>query len=147
MHAINSEQDGDLPNALVALLEVLHPPSGSGLLALLDEAHLTPSQLKALLAIDAEPETLTVKALAERVGLSEAAMSRCADGLVERGLVERSRHGADGRARSITATASGHGLAARMAAVRHDRIAAFAQSLAPADRRRLAEAIDAALGR
>lgn len=144
MHASSSAEDG-LTTALVALLEVLHPPSGSGLLALLDEADLTPSQLKALLAVEEAAEPLTVKALAEHVGLSEAAMSRCADGLVARGLAERNRHGADGRARAISATAAGRDLAGRMAAVRRDRIAAFAQSLAPADRDRLAAAIDAAL--
>jgi DNA-binding MarR family transcriptional regulator len=65
------------------------------------------TQIKALCALDTEPRERSVKALADGLGVSLAAMSRSVDGLFERGLVERDEDPADRRMKRVRLTEAG----------------------------------------
>ena len=90
------------------------------------QAGLTPARLSALsVLVFGGPCTLGALAAAE--GVAGPTMTRIVDGLIGAGLAERQPHPADGRAVSITATASGDAL---MRAAQRRRIEALAAALA-----------------
>ena len=70
-----------------ALARTSCAPRGVGAYAIFEELDLTLTQVKALTALSADE--LTVKDLAERLGLSLPGASRAVDALVERGLLGR----------------------------------------------------------
>lgn len=70
------------------------------------EMDLSFTQIKALCALEGDEER-SVKALAQSLGLSDAAMSRAIDGLFERGLVEREEDPDDRRMKRVRLTPGG----------------------------------------
>jgi DNA-binding MarR family transcriptional regulator len=75
------------------------------------ELDLSFTQIKALCAMDERSgEEWCVKALAESMPVSLAAMSRAVDALYERGLVERKEHPSDRRMKSVRLTDAGHAI-------------------------------------
>jgi DNA-binding MarR family transcriptional regulator len=71
------------------------------------ELELPFTQLKLLCVLEADGEGRSVKALAESMGVSLAAMSRAVDGLFERGMVKREEDPADRRMKRVRLTESG----------------------------------------
>ena len=111
------------------------------------EFDLSFSQMKAMHWLFNADEPLSVKALSERLGLSLAAMSRAAEGLVQRGLVDRAEDVEDRRIKRLQLTAAGADLVQRM---RDGRMAGFDQfvsSLSPKEQALLAKALDPILAR
>ena len=91
---------------------------GRDLIHLAHDFDLSFSQMKALHALIAEPEAISVKTLGEKLGLSLAAMSRAADELVQRGLVNRTEDPTDRRVKRLCLTDEGRDLVQRMRELR-----------------------------
>lgn len=104
--------------------------SGSGdprAYAAFDELDLTLTQVKALCALtNAE---LTVKELAERLGLSLPGASRAVDALVARDLLHRREDPDDRRQRRLSSSSAGRRALERLDEARLAGIAAFAATL------------------
>ena len=80
-----------------------------GFAAQLGELNLGFTQLAALYAL-ADSGTMTVADLADTLGRSPSAVSRLADGLVKRQLIERNQDAEDRRQRTLTLTGRGQAL-------------------------------------
>lgn len=104
------------------------------------ELELGITQLKTLLVL-ADAEELSVKGIAEALGLSLAAASRTVDSLVQRGLIERRECAADRRSRLVTLAPAGADAVRRVNEARLAGLLEFAKTLEDSER----EALDAAL--
>jgi DNA-binding MarR family transcriptional regulator len=82
------------------------------------ELDMSFTQLKVLSALDMDGEERSVKALADSMGVSLAAMSRAVDGLFERGLVERDEDPADRRMKRVSLTTDGRAVPLALNAAR-----------------------------
>jgi DNA-binding MarR family transcriptional regulator len=100
-----------------------------------------------MLAGGEEPEPAAVTYLAERLGVSTAAVSRAVDALVRERLVTRVEDKHDRRVRRVAITARGRDLAGELIAARMVGLEAFAASLSGAQRRKLDSAFDSLLER
>lgn len=104
------------------------------------ELALTPGQFSQLAAIEANPG-INQRRLAALFGLDKSTLSPAMEALAARGLVQRARDAADGRAWALTLTPPGRQLLARMRAKIEAQERAIAAALAPAERRRLLAAL------
>src|SRR6476619_4437919 len=80
---------------------------GRDVMEIASEFDMSLSQMKGLHSLKIATEPLSVKELADRLGLSLAAMSRAADGLVQRGLVGRLEDTQDRRMKRLSLTRKG----------------------------------------
>src|SRR5213080_2717755 len=96
-----------LTRDMYALASYLMRTANVGTFNTIAELDLSFTQLKALVALEAEGEERSVKALAELLGVSLPAMSRAVDGLFERGLVDRREDPVDRRVRQVRLTDAG----------------------------------------
>jgi DNA-binding MarR family transcriptional regulator len=119
---------------------------GRDLIHLAHEFELSFSQMKALHYVHGE-ENLSVKALGETLGLSVAAMSRAADELVQRGLMDRTEDASDRRIKRLRLTAEGHALVMKMRELRMAGFEQFVATLGPKERAQLAKALEPILAR
>ena len=92
---------------MAALAKYLLRTANMGTFNAIAELDLSFTQIKALCALDTAGEERSVKALAESLGVSLAAMSRAVDGLFERGLVGREEDQADRRMKRVYLTDAG----------------------------------------
>ena len=113
--------------------------ASAGAYAVFDELDLTLTQVKALVALS--QHELTVKELAERLGLSLPGASRAVDALVSRGLLDRREDPHDRRQKRLTSTDAGRDALRRLDEARLAGIEAFAATLPPAQRKRLSGAL------
>jgi DNA-binding MarR family transcriptional regulator len=106
------------------------------------EAELSMSQMKALHVLTAEetPE-LSLKTLADALGLSLPAVSRAVEGLVRRGLVTRVENADDRRMKTVRVTDAGRELLNHLVELRFAGIGEFVDTLAPEERANLATAL------
>jgi DNA-binding MarR family transcriptional regulator len=104
------------------------------------ELELSFTQVKALFLL-ADNGELTVKELAARLSLSDAAMSRAVDGLVQRDFVARRECERDRRLREIALLPQGRQVLDRVTAVREAALAEFVAGLTEADRAALHAAL------
>lgn len=72
--------------------------------------------------------------LAERMGMTKGAISRLADRLAAKGLVQRAANPDDARAQTLALTPRGRALVPRLSAIADRNDAAFFGVLSPADR-------------
>jgi DNA-binding MarR family transcriptional regulator len=110
---------------------------------------LTLSQLKTLSLLSEPPPAspLSLKEVAEQLGISLPAASRAVDPLVRRGLVERREDTEDRRIKRVSTTPEGEALSHRLMAA---RVAAFEELLSGftvTERRKLGDALDEILAR
>ena len=113
--------------------------AGAGAYAVFDELDLTLTQVKALVAL--AQDELTVKELAERLGLSLPGASRAVDALVCRGLLDRREDPDDRRQKRLTCTDAGRDALRRLDDARLAGLAAFAATLPATQRKRLSAAL------
>ena len=99
------------------------------------------TQLKALHALFNARE-LSVKELGDRLGLSVAAMSRAVDGLVQRGMVDRTEDAEDRRIKRLQLTNDGDELVRRLREGRMAGFEEFIDSLSPKERAALAKTLE-----
>jgi DNA-binding MarR family transcriptional regulator len=140
MHASSSpapsspeRADDELAGQLLALWRAILAPSGVAAYKIFEELDLTLMQVKTLTAL--ATEELTVKDLAERLGLSLPGASRAVDGLVARGLLARREDTTDRRMKRLRCTDDGHEALERLDEARLAGVARFTAAL-PADQRR-----------
>jgi len=134
------------PTAADALAEDLlalwrHATSAAtvGAYAIFEELDLSLTQVKALIALS--HGELSVKELAERLGLSMPGASRAADALVARALVDRREDPADRRQKRLRCSDAGGEALRRLDEARLAGLAAFAATLPAARCRRLSSAL------
>ena len=119
---------------------------GRDLMHLAHEFELSFSQMKALHHMN-ERNDLSVKELGEQMGLSLAAMSRAADELVQRGLMDRTEDPGDRRIKRLRLTAEGRALVQKMREIRMAGFEQFVATLSPKERTLLAKALEPILAR
>jgi len=120
----------ELAAQLLALWRAVAGSNGVGAYAIFEELDLTLTQVKALVALSGDE--LTVKELAERLGLSLPGASRAADALVARELVARRECPEDRRQKRLRCAAAGRRALERLDEARLAGLEKFAATL-PAD--------------
>jgi DNA-binding MarR family transcriptional regulator len=108
---------------------------------LVAELGLSLTQLKSLFLLNGCAEDLSVGELSERLGISLAAASRTAEGMLKRGWIERREDEQDRRTKRLSLTPSGSDLAQQIADARMQGLEAFAASLTDAQRAHLHAAL------
>jgi len=129
----------DLAEQLLQLWRAVMSTGRSGTYAIFEELDLTLTQVKAMCALSGEE--LTVKELAEGLGLSLPGASRAVDGLVERGLLHRREDTADRRMKRLRITDDGRRALERLDEARLAGLENFTATLDPAHRERLSAAL------
>jgi DNA-binding MarR family transcriptional regulator len=104
-----------------------------GFAAQLGELNLGFTQLAALYAL-ADSGTMTVADLADTLGRSPSAVSRLADGLVQRQLIERNQDAEDRRQRTLTLTGRGQALLGLVDRARAQEFLSIVRPLPAAER-------------
>ena len=130
---------GELATQLLALWRGVTGANSVGAYAIFEELDLTLTQVKALCALS--HAELTVKELAEQLGLSLPGASRSVDALVERDLIGRREDTADRRMKRLRCTDAGHDALERLDAARLAGLEQFTATLPPAQRKRLSGAL------
>jgi DNA-binding MarR family transcriptional regulator len=121
---------------------------GGTAIRVIDESGLTFIQMKVLMTVVGSLEDPpTLKAVAERLGLSLPSASRAVDWLVKRELVVRTEDPTDRRQRRLTVSDAGQALADRIMAARLEGLGQFAASLSETERERLNDALELLLER
>jgi DNA-binding MarR family transcriptional regulator len=120
---------------------------GRDVIQLAHDFELSFSQMKALSHLALAPEAVSIKELGEGLGLSLAAMSRAAEGLVQRGLVNRTEDATDRRMKRLCLTGEGHSLVQKLRELRHAGFEQFVATLGPKERAQLARALEPILAR
>jgi DNA-binding MarR family transcriptional regulator len=129
----------ELAEQLLTLWRAVIAPNGVGAYKIFEELDLTLTQVKALTALSADE--LTVKDLAERLGLSLPGASRAVDALVARGLLGRREDPSDRRMKRLRCTDAGREALGRLDEARLAGIAHFTATLPAAQRKRLSAAL------
>jgi DNA-binding MarR family transcriptional regulator len=111
------------------------------------ERDLSFSQLKTLLLLAEHAETLSVKDVAERLGISLPAASRAVDSLVRRGLAERAEDPIDRRVKRVRTTHKADQLVERLVAARIRSFERLLEGFTATERRKLGDALDEILAR
>jgi DNA-binding MarR family transcriptional regulator len=119
----------------------------SRLYALLEELRIGLTDMKLLHHLSAEPEPVTVKALAERMGLSLPGASRAADALLRRGWLTREEDEHDRRMKRLAITDDGRAVLRRVEEARMAGLEDVIADVPSADLDRLSEAIGPILAR
>jgi DNA-binding MarR family transcriptional regulator len=135
---------------LAALLRYLFRFDRGAQLRAIEESGLSLTQTKALLELAATAAgagSCPGRELAERVGLSEATISRAVDGLAERGFVTRIEDPSDRRVRLVAITPAGEDAVGKIVSARVAGLREFSASLRAGERRRLDAALAELLGR
>jgi DNA-binding MarR family transcriptional regulator len=121
--------------------------SGGEHLQKMEETGLSLTQCKVLLML-AGPEgeePYAARDIAQKLRISLASVSRAVDGLARSRLIKRVEDPDDRRVRRLSITSKGERLAGEIVAARLADLEAFAESLTPAQRRRLDAALEAVL--
>jgi DNA-binding MarR family transcriptional regulator len=111
------------------------------------EQDLSFSQLKTLLLLAEHAEALSVKDVAERLGISLPAASRAVDSLVRRGLAERAEDPVDRRMKRVRLSRKGERLMERLVAARIRSFERLLEGFTATERRKLGDALDEILAR
>jgi len=111
------------------------------------ELELSVTQYKMLTLLDGEDSELSLKEVAERLGLSFPASSRAVDGLCQRGYVVRREDGTDRRIKRVRIARAGAEVMSRVHTARVDTIARELEGLTDEQRAALSAALAPLLGR
>jgi len=136
-----------LSRDMAALASYLMRTANVGTFNMIAELDLSFTQIKALCALDADGEERSVKALAESLGVSLAAMSRAVDGLFERGFVRRDEDAADRRMKRVGLTDAGRAVPQALNEGRLSALQELMSSLADEEADALQHALDLILTR
>jgi DNA-binding MarR family transcriptional regulator len=131
----------ELSRDLAALANYLMRSANLGTFKAIAELDLSFTQIKTLCALEEEGEERSVKALAETLGVSLAAMSRAVDGLFERGLVGREEDPNDRRMKRVRLTDAGRTVPQALQDARLSALHEFVSSLEPEQAQALEHAL------
>ena len=126
---------------LYALAAYLLRNANVGTFKTIAELDLSFTQIKALCALELDGVDRSVKALADSLGVSLAAMSRAVDGLFERGLVQREEDPADRRMKRVRLTEAGREVPLALNEGRLSALRGLIDSLTEDEARELGEAL------
>lgn len=140
-------EDAQLTADMYALAAYMMRSATVGTFNAIAELDLSFTQIKALCALEMEDRELSVKALAESLGVSLAAMSRAVDGLFERGLVEREEDPDDRRMKRLRLTGSGREVPEALGAARLSALSELIEALDDDEAEALGAALVLILGR
>ena|SRR5215210_7194745 len=130
-----------LAEELLGLWHHLMRGSSRELYALLSELDLSMPHIKTLHTLHDSPGDLSVKDVAERLGLSLPGASRVVDTLLRRGYLSRREDERDRRIKRVDITAEGADVVRRIDGARLVGLEAFTRSLMPEQRARLSAAL------
>jgi DNA-binding MarR family transcriptional regulator len=111
------------------------------------EHDLSLGQIKTLSLLSEASEPLSVKEMAERLGISLPAASRAVDPLVRRHLVARKEDAEDRRVKRVALTARGHTLVDRLITARVTSFTAMLDDFSDVELRKLGTSLDAIMAR
>lgn len=131
----------ELAEELLGLWHHLMKGGSKALYALLDELDVSFSHVKALHALVDLDRPVSVKELAEDVGMSLPGASRLVEQLHQRGLVDRREDPADRRTKRLLPTAAGLAAVERIDTARLQSLQAYTAALSPGQRDRLSAAL------
>jgi DNA-binding MarR family transcriptional regulator len=141
-------QATDLTRDLAALVShLMRSAGGTEMLQALEDNELSLSQMKTMHILFNCEEELSIKDIAERLGLSLPAVSRSVEAMVGRGLLTRTEDSEDRRMKRVGLTAEGKQLVRGLIAVRVAGLQTFTDSLSGAERESLERALDVLLER
>jgi DNA-binding MarR family transcriptional regulator len=106
------------------------------------ELDLSLTQLKALSQLKGRADELSMKDIAEGLGLSVAATSRAIDGLCKRGLVDRDEDPLDRRVKRVRLTSRGDRAMEKLAAIRVATLERLVEKLSDDQREDLVSALE-----
>ena len=131
-----------LTRDLYALASYLMRSSNVGAFNTIAELDLSFTQIKALCALDLDSDGSSVKALADSMNVSLAAMSRAIDGLHERRLVDRREDPQDRRMKRVSLTDGGRAITSSLNESRLAGLQQFLLSLADEEAGALTRALE-----
>ncbi len=126
---------------MYALASYLMRSSNVGAFNTIAELELTFTQIKALCALDMDSDGRSVKALADSMKVSLAAMSRAIDCLHERGLVDRREDPLDRRMKRVRLTDGGRAITSSLNEARLATMQEFLLSLSDEEAHALTQAL------
>jgi DNA-binding MarR family transcriptional regulator len=136
----DSDRDA-LTGDMYALAAYLLRNANVGTFNTIAELDLSFTQIKALCALEIDGVDRSVKALADSLGVSLAAMSRAVDGLYERGFVQREEDPNDRRMKRVRLTDSGREVPLALNEGRLSALHGLIDSLAEDEARALGDAL------
>ena len=150
-----SPEPAELARGLAGLLRFFTHASDHEFLSQADELDLTLTQLKVLFLLyelpepvaGEEPQVLSVKEVAEGLGISLPAASRAIDPVVKRRLVARREDVLDRRVKRVRLTTRGEGVVGRLIATRVAAAEALIERFTRTEREKLAVALSEILSR
>lgn len=134
-----SDSTAELAECLLTIWRRVIVEGGVDTYSIFEELDVTLTQVKALTALAADE--LTVKELAERLGLSLPGASRAVDALVCRELLHRREDADDRRMKRLGCTDAGRAALIRLDEAKLRGLEAFASTLPAAQRKRLLAAL------
>jgi DNA-binding MarR family transcriptional regulator len=126
---------------LAGVMKHLMVATGRDFFQAVEELGLSLSQLKSLQALGDAQEPLSLKGLADHLGLSLPAVSRAVDGLVQRGYVTREEDPSDRRCKRLLITRRGRRTVEGLLALRVAGLREFVERLEPDEREALARGL------
>jgi DNA-binding MarR family transcriptional regulator len=133
--------DPDIARHLAVFVGYVMQTCGRDVMQLAAEFEVSFSQMKALHRLRDHDEPVSVKELGDQLGLSLAAMSRAADGLVQRGLVNRIEDPQDRRVKRLSVTDAGDEFVTKIIQARLAGIEDFVATLSDKERAQLDKAL------
>jgi DNA-binding MarR family transcriptional regulator len=131
--ALDASPDA-VAKALGLLVKHLMISTNRDFFGAIEEAGITFTQIKTLQLLAEAVEPVAVGSLSETLGLSVAAVSRAADGLVQRGDVKRAEDPRDRRSKLLTMTSRGRRTWERFVALRFAGIKRYVEGLTDEER-------------
>lgn len=136
-----------LSRDMAALAGYLMRTANMGTFNTIAELDLSFTQIKTLCALETAGEERSVKALAESLEVSLAAMSRAVDGLFERGLVGREEDPTDRRMKRVRLTGAGRAVPQALNDARLSALQELMSSLGDEEAAALEQALELILER
>lgn len=141
MSADTHTSPAELASEIMELMGLIMRGTTASVFGLLEQLELSMPQMKVLHMLEGcedEAEDLSVKDLAERMGMSLPGASRIADGMLRRGYVERREDPDDRRVKRLTITETGTDALRQIEAVRLEGLEQYTTTLSPVQRDALA---------
>jgi DNA-binding MarR family transcriptional regulator len=139
-------EPADVARQLGDLMRTLFLDPRADHLGLIEERELSMTQVRALVTLTCCGRPLSTGELAQRLGLSAAAMSRALDGLDHRELVSRSESASDRRVRLVEISPPGEAIVEEIVALRSVGLERFVADLDPEQRALLSRGLAAVAG-
>lgn len=134
-------QDEELVSSLSGFAKFLLHAGGRDFYRAVGELDLSISQIRALHLLAGPMPEVSIKELADEIGLSLPAVSRSVDALLQRGLVTRTENTTDRRLKAVRATPKARALVDRLIELRVAGIQDFVGTLTHTERKSLATAL------